>query len=704
MAKSVKDLEKDINTLNAQIADLKKSLANAFDPNMIDKFSKSIEKLNATMEKAEAAHLKSIQKEDETLENLVYNLQKKAKAQEKILSKDKKTTEESSKLAGVIEQIKKLQSDNIHDTTENLQLVRKLTKELSRSVDSYQELEEIQKESTKSAEDFLNDVSKGIAKLPIIGESLSKGFDAFINSEYANKLKSKIAEKMFDPKALGKSFSGAIGLGLAAAGTGLVVAGINAGLNREQQLKDQQRSIGLTNKQSIAVDKMQRGLLNSSNNMVVSLEEAKKAYSELVDDFGVTAAAESEMVNQQNKLTKAYGLQAEEATNLQKAAMISGQSTEEMKIEILATAAGFNKVKGSSYSLSSVMKTVSKLSESIRLQFKGSGQELTNAVMKAKTLGTSLEDLNGIADNLLNIESSIEAQVTAQLVTGKNINMDKARTFALLDDMNGLMDELVKQEIDYNSYSKMNRVEKQSTAAALGMNIDQMAKFVSQQELSKKLNIDMSSTQNKTAVGLERSLKARQEEIHRMAELGDAAAQQYEKDNESLTNQEKMTAAVEQMSKLFTAMAPIIVGIGAALLVAAVIMTSIAIKTAMAAGAALTWSSAMTFGVGAAVAVAAAAAAYTLLPGAETGGEVVAGKGPVVVGENGPEIVHLKKGNMVTPNDQLTNLASNNKPAPAPVVNVSLVVGNTAINEIGNKISMNQNYRQGVGNSYNRLG
>jgi hypothetical protein len=268
--------------------------------------------------------------------------------------------------------------------------------------------------------------------------------------------------------------------------------------------------------------------------------------------------------------------------------------------------------------------------------------------------------------------------------------MDKARMFALMDDMPGLMDELVKQEIDYGSYSKMNRIEKQSTAAALGMNVDQMAKFVSQQELSKQLGIDMADTQNQTAEGLENSLKSRQEEIAQLAKSGNLAAKQYERDNEALTTQEKMTAAVEQMAYLFKIMAPVVVGIGVA-------MMAFAVAAMMAMGS-------LTLGISIGAGVAAAVAAYAFLPGAATGGEVVAGEGPVVVGENGPEIVRLKKGNVVTPNDQLTNLASNNKPAPAPIVNVSLVVGNTAINEIGNKISMNQNYNQGVGNTYNRLG
>jgi len=418
---------------------------------------------------------------------------------------------------------------------------------------------EIWEAAKQSADGFLNDVTQGIAKLPIIGDSLSKGFDKFIKSEAGKKVRKKLAKAMFDQKTVGKSLSGALGLGMATAGIGLIGAGVSATLSREQELKDQQRSIGLTNDESKAVDSMQRGLLNSFGTMVTSMEEARKASAELVEDFGKYGADNKTLVDQQVKLTKAYGLQAEDASNFQRTAKIAGKDTAVVKKEVFAIASGFNKATGSTQSLSAVLRSVSKLSDAIRVQFRGSDKELTNAVMKAKMLGTSLEDLNGIADQLLNIESSIENQVTAQLVTGRNINLEKARYFALNDDMSGLMDELVKQEITFASYTKMNRVEKQATAAALGMNTEQMAKFVSQQELAKQLGIDMSKAENQTAVGLEESLKARQKDIELRAKLGDEAAKQYIRDNESLTAQEKMNKLVDIMLTTFKFFAPVLI-------------------------------------------------------------------------------------------------------------------------------------------------
>ena len=659
---------KEIELFNAQTAKEKNKIQN---------------ELNKLLKEEASVRARIANYEDKSKE--IYDtISESLQDQIKLLQKKKGISNETNSLETKAADLQAKIQDAIINQTGDVTRLQTEYKEVNKQLQAHIKLLEAAEESAKNV---LSDISNATSKVPVIGSVLSKSFDAFLKSSKGKSLATKIASKLFNPNAIRAS---QFNTGLLGAGIAVTGAGIKASLEREQQLKDQQRSLGLTNEQVRAIDDMQAGLLRNSNSMVVSLEEARKASAELIDDFGVIGASTSDMVDQQVKLTKAYGLQAEEATNLQKAAMINGQSTEEMKIDILATAEGFNKAKGSSYSLSGIMKTVSKLSDSVRLQFRGSNTELTAAVMKAKALGTTLEDLNGIADGLLNIESSIEAQVTAQLVTGRNINMDRARMFALMDDMPGLMDELVKQEIDYASYSKMNRIEKQSTAAALGMNVDQMAKFVSQQELSKQLGIDMADAQNQTAAGLENSLKSRQEEIAKLAKSGNLAAKQYERDNEALTTQEKMTAAVEQMAYWFKIIAPLVILLGTG-------MMTFAVAAMMGAGA-------LSFGIATMAGIAAAAAAYAYLPGAATGGEVVGGSGPVVVGENGPEIVHLKKGNVVTPNDQLTNLASNNKPAPAPIVNVSLVVGNTAINEIGNKISMNQNYNQGVGNTYNRLG
>jgi hypothetical protein len=617
--------------------------------------------------------------------------------------------------------IKKNLSDKLSDAEDlQLRITERIQSKLERGVITYEEAEDAVKKlnrsirerlsieektkkvldaSKESANAFLNDVSKGIKKIPVVGESLSAGFDTFIKSNAGKKVRDKLAERMFDPEAIGKSLKGALGLGMIAAGTGLISKGIGITLATEQEQKDQQRSIGLTNEQSKAVDRMQRGLLMSSSSMVTNLEEARKASAELVEDFGTFGATNNMIVDQQVKLTKAFGLTGEEASNFQRTSTIIGRTTEDSKLAVFATAAGFNKLTGSTQSLSGILRTVSKLSDSIRIQFRGSDEELTNAVMKAKALGTSLEDLNGIADQLLNIESSIENQVTAQLVTGRNINLEKARFFALTDDMNGLMDELVKQEIDYTSYSKMNRVEKQATAAALGMNVDQMAKFVSQQELAKQLNIDMSKAENQTSAGLAESLKMHQATIEARAKLGDAAAKQYMRDNEALTTQEKMNKLVEQMSKGFALMGPVLIGFGAAIVIIGIGL----LKAAIAAAALTTAVSGGLAGFSIAAGVAVAAGAiFGVYKGAQMVNDGIApsSNGPFTITDRygATAVTANGDGLAVSPN---INTSSNNKETNdllrqilAKVDQPAIIkMGDTTINELGNKINLNRNYQ-----------
>jgi hypothetical protein len=643
---------------------------------------KQIQKeLNALIKEEASIRARIASYEDKSKE--IYDtISESLQDQIKLLQKKKGISNETNSLETKAADLQAKIQDAIINQTGDVTRLQTEYKEVNKQLQAHIKLLEAAEESAKNV---LSDISNAISKVPVIGGALSKGFNAFLKTSKGKALASKIASKLFNPNAIKQSQGNMALLGAGLAVTG---AGIKMGLAREQEMKDQQRAIGLTNEQSIAVDRMQRGLLNSSKSMVITMEEARKASADLVDNFGTFGAENAILVDQQVKLTKAFGLQAEEASDFQRSAMVSGQSTEEMKMAVLSTAAGFNKTTRSTQSLSGVLRAVSKLSDSIRIQFRGSGQELTNAVMKAKMLGTTLEDLNGIADQLLNIESSIENQVTAQLVTGRNINLDRARFFALTDDINGLMDELVKQEIDYASYTKMNRVEKQATAAALGMNVDQMAKFVSQQELAKQLNIDMSKAENQTAAGLEQSLKARQADIALQAKQGNEAAKQYERDNQALTTQEKMTAAVEQMVQLFRIMAPIVVGIG-------VMMTAFAIAAMMAMGS-------LTLGISIAAGVGAAIAAYAYLPGMASGGDVVGGAGPVVVGEKGPEIVHLRKGNSVTPNSQLNTVTGgNNKETNdllrqliAKVDQPAIIkMGDTTINEIGSKTTLNRNYQ-----------
>ena len=59
-----------------------------------------------------------------------------------------------------------------------------------------------------------------------------------------------------------------------------------------------------------------------------------------------------------------------------------------------------------------------------------SPKEIAKAVTQAKLLGAEIKDIADASKQLLQFESSIEAELEAELLTGKQLNLERARSAA----------------------------------------------------------------------------------------------------------------------------------------------------------------------------------------------------------------------------------------------------------------------------------
>lgn len=153
-------------------------------------------------------------------------------------------------------------------------------------------------------------------------------------------------------------------------------------------------------------------------------------------------------------------------------------------------------------SMKAVMEGVSKVSSRVALNFQGSGKAITSAVVQAKKLGLEMEQVENIANSLLNIEDSIAAEMEAELLTGKDLNLEKAREAALNGDNAKLMEELANQGITAADYSNMNRIQQDALAKSLGMSGDEMANMLSTQKKNEASNQDLLSTQKDSVAAM----------------------------------------------------------------------------------------------------------------------------------------------------------------------------------------------------------
>ena len=110
---------------------------------------------------------------------------------------------------------------------------------------------------------------------------------------------------------------------------------------------------------------------------------------------------------------------------------------------------------------------------------KDGGLNLGMAAVKARQLGIDLSTVDKIADSVLNFQSSIEAELSASLLTGKQLNLNRARELALMGDIAGLQDEILKQVGSEAELQQMNVVARKKLADAFGITVSELSRLAS---------------------------------------------------------------------------------------------------------------------------------------------------------------------------------------------------------------------------------
>ena len=124
-----------------------------------------------------------------------------------------------------------------------------------------------------------------------------------------------------------------------------------------------------------------------------------------------------------------------------------------------------------------VIGEVAKVSGQLRLQYANSPKLIASAVVQTKKLGITLEQAAKAANSLLDFESSIENELSAELLTGKSLNLERARGLALNGDAAGAAAEMAKQIGTAAEFSQMNVLQQEQLAKAVGMSADELLRL-----------------------------------------------------------------------------------------------------------------------------------------------------------------------------------------------------------------------------------
>ena len=129
-----------------------------------------------------------------------------------------------------------------------------------------------------------------------------------------------------------------------------------------------------------------------------------------------------------------------------------------------------------------VMEDMAGSSELIAKYGKDSGANIAKAAVHARKFGNELATAEKIADGLLDFESSIQKEMEASMLIGKQLNFNSARQKALQGDISGAMGDVLDQVGGQAEFEKMNVLQRQALADSIGVSVGEMAKFMNKQD------------------------------------------------------------------------------------------------------------------------------------------------------------------------------------------------------------------------------
>ena len=211
--------------------------------------------------------------------------------------------------------------------------------------------------------------------------------------------------------------------------------------------------------------------------------DTQEALININDQLGIAATSlRADVVGEMAKLAKFTDLSAEAQANFALQAQISGQNAEMLTDETRAAVLQVEKELGVRQDINKVLDEAGKITGQIRANLGFNIQNIARAISVTKSFGISLAEVAGISKNLLDFQSSITAEFEAELFIGKNLNLERARLFALTGNYEGLTKEIAANAGSALEFAKRNVLQQDALAKSLGMSADSLGDMLFKQE------------------------------------------------------------------------------------------------------------------------------------------------------------------------------------------------------------------------------
>jgi len=327
-----------------------------------------------------------------------------------------------------------------------------------------------------------------IRQLGLEKELLDKNGKILTGNAAASKIRAQGLDKNL--KSMSSLKAGALSLGkslTAALGPAMIIGTIIAQLVKAFKAVDEQagklaKDMGISYKEASNLNSEFRSMSVNYGEASVHGEDIRNAQSQMNQTLGTSVVFSEKMAGDFAHVKKNLELSDEAMAFFQKNSLKTGKSIKETLADVNGITYQLNDQTGLQLNSKQLMESIAKTSKATQLTYKGNVKELGKAVYQAKKLGLELSDVEKISDHILDFESSIQSELEAELLLGKEINLEKARAFALQGKTGEVAKEVMKNQAIMNAFETDNVIAQEAAAKAIGMNRDELAGMIKEQQ------------------------------------------------------------------------------------------------------------------------------------------------------------------------------------------------------------------------------
>ena len=243
--------------------------------------------------------------------------------------------------------------------------------------------------------------------------------------------------------------------------------------------------LGMGRSSKVVVDNLKN---MASGDLFLNFQEARKALEGMNAAAGTQVMLSRQQVKAYQEYSHFLGLSEEATQGLFKISTLSGQSFDTVGDSIGGIVEGLNISNDSSVSLNDVLNEVAGASATTMANIGNNPEALAKAAFEAKRLGMTMDQIAAAGEASLDFESSIANEMEAELLLGKNLNLETLRSASLRGDETTVAKEMNRILSENYEATKGNKIAQQALAKTLGISVDEMHEMNQTQQLQNKLS------------------------------------------------------------------------------------------------------------------------------------------------------------------------------------------------------------------------